>query len=60
MLFTGCDKLEDSLGGENSNNPQIEMHTSEVLFTTDGGNNTISFTTNEAWTAQVINSRADN
>lgn len=60
MLFTGCDKLEDSFGGENSNNPQIEMHTSEVLFTTDGGNNTISFTTNEAWTAQVINSRADN
>ena len=60
MLFTGCDKLEDISGGENSNNPQIEMHTSEVLFTTDGGNNTISFTTNEAWTAQVINSRADN
>lgn len=60
MLFTGCDKLEDIFGGENSNNPQIEIHTSEVLFTTDGGNNTISFTTNEAWTAQVINSRADN
>lgn len=60
MLFTGCDKLEDIFGRENSNNPQIEMHTSEVLFTTDGGNNTISFTTNEAWTAQVINSRADN
>lgn len=60
MLFTGCNKLEDIFGGENSNNPQIEMHTPEVLFTTDGGNNTISFTTNEAWTAQVINSRADN
>ncbi len=60
ILFTGCDKLEDILGKEeNPNNPQIEMNTPEVLFTTDGGNNTILFTTNEAWTAQVINSRAD-
>lgn len=59
-MLVSCDKLEVIIRGENSNNPQIEMHTSEVLFTTDGGNNTISFTTNESWTAQVINSRADN
>lgn len=59
MLFTSCDTLEDIFGWENSNNSQIEIKTPEVLFTTDGGNNTISFSTNEAWTAQVINSRAD-
>ena len=59
-MLVSCDKLEVIIRWENPNNPQIEMHTSEVLFTTDGGNNTISFTTNEAWTAQVINSRADN
>lgn len=59
-MLVSCDKLEVIIRWENSNNPQIEIHTSEVLFTTDGGNNTISFTTNEAWTAQVINYRADN
>lgn len=60
ILFIGCDKLEVVLGEEeNPDNPQIEMDTSEVLFTTDGGSNTISFTANEAWTVRAINSRAD-
>lgn len=61
ILFISCDKLENIFEEEgDSNNPQIEMNTQEVLFNTDGGNNTFSFTTNESWTAQVINSRADN
>lgn len=60
MLFTSCDKSEDILEEEkNPDNPQIEMNTSEVLFATDGGNNTISFNTTENWTAHIINSRAD-
>lgn len=60
ILFTGCNKSEDSLEKkENLNNSQIEIDTPEVLFTTDGGSNIISFTTNEAWTAQIVNSRAD-
>ena len=52
ILFIGCDKSEDNLREESS----IEITTPEVLITTDGGNNTISFTTNEDWTAHIINS----
>ena len=39
--------------------PAITLDVSSSDFTTDGGSNTISFTTSEPWTAEVLNSRAD-
>lgn len=39
--------------------PTITLGTTASDFTTDGGSNTISFTASTAWTAEVINSRAD-
>lgn len=39
--------------------PAITLDVSSADFTTDGGSNTISFTTSEPWTAEVLNSRAD-
>lgn len=39
--------------------PTITLSTTASDFTTDGGSNTISFTASTAWTAEVINSRAD-
>lgn len=62
--FVACSKGEDE-GNDNSEptpekpKTEIKIDTSTSDFTTEGGDNTISFTTNEAWTAQVINSRAD-
>ena len=56
-MFIGCDILEGIWGTED--NPQIEVNTSEIIFATDGGNNTIMFSTTENWTAEIMNSRAD-
>lgn len=39
--------------------PAITLDVSSADFTTDGGSNTISFTTAAPWTAEVLNSRAD-
>jgi len=39
--------------------PAITLDVSSSDFTTDGGSNTISFTTAAPWTAEVLNSRAD-
>lgn len=39
--------------------PAITLDVSSSDFTTDGGSNTISFTTEAPWTAEVLNSRAD-
>lgn len=39
--------------------PAITLGVSSSDFTTDGGSNTISFTTEAPWTAEVLNSRAD-
>ena len=38
---------------------EIEIETTVSDFTAEGGENIFSFTTTEAWTAEVINSRAD-
>ena len=62
--FVACSKGEDEDSGNSEPTPEkpkteIKIDTSTSDFTTEGGDNTISFTTNEAWTAQVINSRAD-
>lgn len=62
--IVACSKGEDE--GKGSSNPspdksktEIKIETPTADFSTEGGNNTISFTSSEAWTAQVINSRAD-
>ncbi len=39
--------------------PSISLDATTANFSSDGGNNTITFTSSEAWTAQAINSRAD-
>ena len=40
--------------------PQIELNVTTSNFTTDGGENEITFTAPEAWTAQVSSSRSTN
>lgn len=40
--------------------PTITLDTSTSNFTTDGGSNTITFTSSDPWTANVVNTRADN
>ena len=39
--------------------PSISLDATTANFSSNGGNNTITFTSSEAWTAQAINSRAD-
>ena len=39
--------------------PQITLNATAADFTTEGGSNTITFTSTDAWTAQVVNNRAD-
>ena len=38
---------------------EITIETTTSDFAPEGGNNTISFTSTEAWTAEVVNNRAD-
>lgn len=40
--------------------PTITLDSSISNFTTDGGSNTITFTSSDPWTANVVNTRADN
>ena len=39
--------------------PQITLNATAADFATEGGSNTITFTSTDAWTAQVVNNRAD-
>ena len=62
--IVACSKSDDVGGGNNNNNetpkqPEITLSTAAADFSTDGGTNVITFTSSEAWTAQVVNSRAD-
>lgn len=62
--IVACSKSDDVGGGNNNNNetpkqPEITLSTTAADFSTDGGTNVITFTSSEAWTAQVVNSRAD-
>ena len=59
-LACSCDKIEEIFGNkEKPVSPHIEIDIPEINFSTDGGVNTISFTTTKEWTAHVITSRAD-
>ena len=62
MAFVACSKSDDIEGGNNNESPkqpQITLGVTASDFTTDGGSNEITFTSSAAWTAEVINSRAD-
>jgi hypothetical protein len=55
----GGEDIEEPAPKPTPSQPTITLDISSSDFTTDGGSNTISFTTSEPWTAEVLNSRAD-
>ena len=62
--FAACSKSDDVGGGNNNNNetpkqPEITLNATASNFASDGGSSEITFTTSAAWTAEVINTRAD-
>ena len=62
MTIIACSKSDDE-GGTN-NTPEkpkseINLNATSLDFATEGGSNTISFTSTDAWTAEIINTRAD-
>ena len=59
MFTVSCSEGED-IGSDNpSKQPDIKVEATMSDFATEGGTNTISFTSSAAWTAEIINSRAD-
>lgn len=52
VLLLGCSKEEAVV---KTDNPVIEIDVPEVLFMTDGGDSTISFSAPEDWTVEVLN-----
>jgi len=65
LAFVACSESDVDNGGNNGGGqtppkqPEITLSTTAADFSTDGGSNVITFTSSEAWTAQVVNSRAD-
>ncbi len=65
LAFVACSDSGTESGGnggggqEIPKQPEITLSTTAADFSTDGGSNVITFTSSEAWTAEVINSRAD-
>lgn len=65
LAFAACSESDvdngvNSGGGQTPpKQPEITLSTTVADFSTDGGSNVITFTSSEAWTAQVVNSRAD-
>ena len=62
--IVACSKSDDVGGGNNNNNetpkqPEITLNATASNFASDGGSSEITFTTSAAWTAEVINTRAD-
>ena len=62
--IVACSKSDDVGGGNNNNNetpkqPEITLDATASNFTTDGGQSEITFTSSEAWRAEIVNSRAD-
>ena len=59
-LFACSDSGTDNGGGqEKPKQPEITLNATAADFSTDGGSDEITFTSSAAWTAEVINSRAD-
>ena len=46
-------------GQEIPKQPEITLSTTAADFSTDGGSNVITFTSSEAWIAEIVNTRAD-
>ena len=65
FAFVACTKSSDDGTNDNPTSKpdkpkeEITLSTTSSNFTTEGGESKITFTTNEAWTAEVINTRAD-
>ena len=65
LAFVACSESDVDNGGNSGGGqtppkqPEITLSTAAADFSTDGGSNVITFTSSEAWTAQVVNSRAD-
>ncbi|MBR4871731.1 MAG: BACON domain-containing protein, partial [Alistipes sp.] len=62
-IIIACSEGDDVGGGNNNNEtpkqPEITLDATTSNFATDGGSSEITFTSSTAWTAEVINSRAD-
>ena len=54
------DEVEEENNNETFKQPEITLDVTALSFSTDGGSKEITFTSSEVWTAEVINSRADN
>ena len=59
VAIAACSNGESEEQGGTQNKHELVLDTSSADFTSDGGSCTISFTTNGAWSAQIINSHAD-
>ena len=65
LAFVACSESDVDNGGNNGGGqtppkqPEITLSTAAADFSTDGGSNVITFTSSEAWSAEVVNSRAD-
>lgn len=74
LALTACSGGKEPTGGGSNNGggnntggggqtppsqPQITLESYSVDFTSEGGSSVIAFTSSDAWTAEVINSRAD-
>ena len=53
MAFVACTEGADDVVSETNIVPEINLETSSVDFTEDGGSATINFTSTDAWTASV-------
>ena len=65
LSFVACSESDVDNGGNNGGGqappkqPEITLNATAADFSTDGGSDEITFTSSAAWTAEVINSRAD-
>ena len=59
VAIAACSNGESEEQGGTQNKHELVLDTSSADFTSDGGSCTISFTTNGAWSVQIINSHAD-
>ena len=64
VAIVACSKIDEESNDNDQPTPEkpkaeIQLDTSTSHFMSEGGTDEISFTSTEAWTAEIINSRAD-